>query len=127
MLAAVTVFGEDIRGVELLVLIAAIALLLSQLSTIWHKGVVPLWHFITGTVDVFEVQPTLVTIARQFRPNEGHSLRDVIDRIETELAETSRAVEEQADDIAEIRNLLETFIIQRQEGGRRSTDPHVDS
>jgi hypothetical protein len=61
--------------------IVVAAAIVAALSTIWLKAVRPFFHFTTLAA---ETLPILVEIAEEFRPNHGGSLRDVVDRIETQ-------------------------------------------
>jgi hypothetical protein len=123
MLLAVTVFGDDVRGWEVIVVIAAVAMILGNLSTIWQKGAVPLWHLVTGTVKTIEAHPILLNIAHEFEPNDGHSLRDRIDKIDKEILEAAKERQRMHEQLEEIDNKIDLYLIDRLPGGRRHYDP----
>ena len=78
------------------------ASLLVAYITLWRKGVVPLYRFVrrflTAVIDIAASVPVLAEIAREFRPDHGRSLRDVVDHMHEEVCETRRDL---ADHVAE--------------------------
>ena len=55
------------------------------LYSIWRYLLTPLWKFIVGVVAMSEAVPTLLDMSHEFHPNEGSSLRDVVDSISTKV------------------------------------------
>ena len=68
------------------------ASLLVAYITLWRKGVVPLYRFVrrflTAVIDIAASVPVLAEIAREFRPDHGRSLRDVVDHMHDEICGT---------------------------------------
>jgi len=66
--------------------LVAIAAGISALYVIWRKAIVPFFRgvarLIKGIDRIADATPVLLGIAEEFRPNGGHSLRDVVDSIE---------------------------------------------
>jgi hypothetical protein len=65
-----------------------------------------LWKIARALVHIGEAVPTLVTIAEEFRPNEGNSMRDTVDRIEYTVKVNAIRITENAEGIREIREKL---------------------
>ena len=63
-----------------------------------------------------KILPQLDQVARQFPQNGGPTMLDYV-------LENQRQIVELRDDVSEIKNLMETHIVQRKPGGDRSTDP----
>jgi hypothetical protein len=82
------------QPIEILVIVAAA---LGAVWTIWKKGVQPTVGFFRAVERIAEATPTLVTIAEEFNPNGGGSLRDAVDRIETKVDQAAAKVEEAAE------------------------------
>jgi hypothetical protein len=58
------------------------AAVLTAALVIWQKGIRPVVRTIA---EVAQAVPILADIAQEFRPNSGHSLRDVIDDMRSSL------------------------------------------
>lgn len=75
------------------------AAFLAAIAGIWHKGIKPASHWVAESwrniKHVLEIGSTLVEIADEFRPNGGGSLRDVVDRVETQGQEAKVALTDQ--------------------------------
>jgi hypothetical protein len=104
----VTSWIEDIHLVDDLVIGALV-------WVAWTKWVVPLWRVARWGVHEADDREILKDIAGQFRPNAGHSLRDVIDQIRLELAEIR-------DEQKATRELVNVYLLSKQRGGRRHYD-----
>ena len=87
----------------------------ATVAALWRWVFKPCWCAIRGVVRFTDATPVLMEIADEFKPNSGTSLRDTVDRIE-------RTQTEQGDKLQSIEHKIDTFIIQRQPGGHRSTD-----
>ena len=110
-----------------------------------------LWKAMRVIVEAGKAYPVLIELAKEFAPNEGTTLRDVIDRVET-AAGVERAARVKADRagdtlrdvvdrletssiearidrdklwnrIEEIANTVEVYIVDRRPGGKRRSDP----
>jgi hypothetical protein len=80
------------------------------------KIVKPAWEAVKTIVHLAEAHVTLLEIAEQFKPDGGLSLRDSIDRLESQ---TARIIDT-ADALA---NKVDVFILDRKPDGRRHSDP----
>jgi hypothetical protein len=69
----------NILWVDGLIVAAAV---ITAITVIWRKFLQPLLRAIETLTETVEALPTLLEIAQQFQPNEGHTLRDSVDRIE---------------------------------------------
>ena len=98
---------------QYIVMVAGGATIIGQM---WDKALVPLYRAIRGTVAHIEADPVLLEIAERFRPNAGNSLYDRI--INIEVLQTDHG-----DKLEVLTNRVDTFIVNRQQGGRRKTDP----
>ncbi len=111
-------------------LIVGFAALVVALGVIWKKFLYPFWRAIDTMT---EVGPVLLDVAHEFRPNNGHSLRDVVDRIETKAdaakiaAEEARTAAEEAHRVAaeaaaalsiQVRNVEQATVNDVTAGGR---------
>lgn len=99
---------EDIHLIDVLAIGAIVWLA-------WSKWVIPLWRVARWGVHEADDREVLKTIAAEFRPNAGHSLRDVIDQVRLELAQVR-------DEQAQTRHLVQVYLLSRQRGGRRHYD-----
>jgi hypothetical protein len=79
------------RAVDWVITAAA---LITALYVVWRKVVVPAFRAVKiGS----EVTPTLLTIAEEFQPNHGTSLRDQVDKIiftQDEMGKTQVSLDE---------------------------------
>lgn len=66
---------------------AAVAAALVAYGIIYRKGIKPLLHFFHAIGRIADATPILVTMAEEFHPNGGGSLRDIVDRIEAKVDE----------------------------------------
>jgi len=87
--------------------------------TRWRHG---LWQAVKGHVDWVEAKPILCSIADEFKPNGGTSLRDTIDRLESAADRSRREDQEMLERLDAIDNKIDVFITCRQPGGQRHTD-----
>lgn len=71
-------------GIPAVDIIVGIAAALTALGVIWRKGLRPI---INAAHRTEEALPVILDIAREFRGNNGSTLRDVIDHIAQEGAE----------------------------------------
>lgn len=78
----------------------------------------PSWEIMKTTVHLAEVKRTLIEIAEQFKPNDGTSLRDVVEH----LAEGQECL---TDAIDSLTSKVDAFILDRKPNGQRHTDPKV--
>ena len=69
----------NVAWVDVLIIVAAV---LTASWTIWRKGLKP---FIQIVNHVAEAVPILAEIAKEFKPNEGTSLRDVVEAIHQDI------------------------------------------
>lgn len=74
------------------------AALLGALGVIWKKGIKPVSRWVRSSwrnvKHAIEIGSNLVEIAHEFQPNGGGSLRDAIDRVETQGQEVKTALDE---------------------------------
>lgn len=86
----------EITGSSIADLIIAVAALVAALATIWAKGIKPFAHWFArswrNVRNAVAIGTRLVEIAEEFRPNGGGSLRDVIDRVETQTSEVQTSL-----------------------------------
>jgi hypothetical protein len=95
--------------------IAAGAVLLAGFVT---KVLVPLGRLIRTTVHLLDMHTTLVDIAKEFEPNDGTSLRDVVDGM-------VKGQQQLRDDVTCLANKVDTYLLERRPNGRRKTDPRA--
>ena len=90
--------------------LGAVAGSLIAVGVIWRKGLRPaarlIREFVRAADNVTEHWPTLLTIAEEFKPNGGNSLRDVVDRLETRSHEHGVQVAEVAERVARVDEAL---------------------
>jgi len=106
---------------------------LAIIDVVWTKGIVNLWRFIRGTTRAVDTAKILAAIADQFKPDDGASLHDRVVQLESnqrQLQTNQRNLQEgqrtMQTMLTEIDNKFDTFIMERMNGGRRSSDPHAD-
>ena len=87
----------------------------AALAALWRWFLKPLWVGLRGVVHFVDCTPVLLDIAEQFKPNAGTSLRDTVDRVE-------RRQDDLSDKLVSIEDKIDTFLINRQPGGKRITD-----
>lgn len=68
----------------------AVAAVLTAWYVIWKRAFVPLGRFIRAVDEIAAATPVLVEIAHEFRPNDGQTLRDTVDRVEAGMLEAIR-------------------------------------
>lgn len=81
-------------------------------------GVLKLWVFpaVRTMSKVAELHPTWVKIGEDYKVNGGPTLHEQIDTIVENLDGV-------CDRLATVENKIDTFVLQRQKGGRRNGDP----
>lgn len=93
---------------HLAIQIAGVSALLIALGIIFQKGLIPLWKGIVAlvhavetldsvakhTADLPDALPVLMDIAEEFKPNDGATLRDRVDRLELGLRNITQQLEE---------------------------------
>lgn len=72
---------EERWWVQLVIVGSAFVL---ALRTLWYKALKPVWQAFSEALQHVKI---LSTIAHEFHPNSGTSLRDAVDRIESTLQE----------------------------------------
>jgi hypothetical protein len=101
-------------------IIVTVALGSTAILVAWKKVV---WPFICTFVAIGETATTILEIGRQFEPNDGQSLHDRIAKIDTNQIAMLRTQENQTEQLAELTTKVDSYLLNRQEGGRRCTDP----
>ncbi len=106
MADAPLIFGGTHPAVEIVALLGIAAAGLTAIGVIVQKGIRPFWRFSRRLFriveDFYEIAPlldelpdalpVLVGIAEEFKPNEGASLRDAINRIEYAVSVNSNRI-----------------------------------
>ena len=74
-------FGAPVN--ELLAVLLAVSAGLLAWLVVWQKGIVPVYRttkrLVRGIDRIADATPVLISIAEEFQPNGGHSLRDAVD------------------------------------------------
>lgn len=64
------------------------------LYSIWRYLLMPLWNFGKAIIQLSDAMPVLMKIAHEFKPNNGNSLRDIIDSNALALNNLEQQVEQ---------------------------------
>ena len=79
-------------------MVAATGGIVYALFLIWEHVICPAWRFFMNVIKFAEAQPVLLAIAKEFRPNDGATLRDQVDRTHDEIRDIRDKINEQAGD-----------------------------
>lgn len=77
-------------------IVAATGGVVYALMLIWKHVVCRGFTFLMGIIRFAEAQPVLLTIAKEFRKNNGATLRDQVDKTNSDIKEIKKDIKEQA-------------------------------
>lgn len=111
--------------------IGAATVALVAIRWMWANVARPAWEamkWIQREIELHDtlkaVEPLLVEISESFKPNDGSSFYDCVMATQAMATDNARRLERMEEGQAAIRNLIEVHLVQRRNGGRRSSDPH---
>ncbi len=79
-------------------IVAATGGVIYALYLAWQHVICPGWKFFMNVIRFAEAQPVLLAIAKEFRPNNGATLRDQVDSTNDAIRDMEKQAREQAGD-----------------------------